>query len=73
VLEPGQSAPQIAQNAPGLRVVLSGDQLTEIVPGQPDRMIGPYKGDFFWQDAGAVRTIKNTGMTRLEFVEFEFK
>lgn len=73
VLEPGQSAPQIAQNAPGLRVVLSGDQLTEIVPGQPDRMIGPYKGDFFWQDAGAVRTIKNTGATRLEFVEFEFK
>ena len=73
VLEPGQSAPQITQNAPGIRVFLSGDQFTEMVPGQPDRMMGPYGGDFFWQDAGQTRTIKNTGATRREFVEFEFK
>ena len=51
----------------------SAYKFTEIVPGQPDRMMGPYQGDFFWQDAGATRTIKNTGATRLEFVEFEFK
>jgi hypothetical protein len=73
VLEPGQSAPQVTQNAPGIRVFLGGDQFTELAPGQPDRMMGPYAGDFFWQDAGAVRTIKNSGTTRLEFVEFEFK
>jgi hypothetical protein len=73
VLEPGQSAPQITQNAPGVRIMLSGNEFVESVPGSPDRAMGPSPGDFFWQDGGVTRTIKNTGTTRLEFVEFEIK
>jgi mannose-6-phosphate isomerase-like protein (cupin superfamily) len=33
----------------------------------------PYDGDFIWKDAGETRSIKNTGTTRLEFIEFELK
>jgi hypothetical protein len=73
VLEPGQSAAAIAQNAPGIRVFLSGNEFTESVPGSADRAMGPYPGDFFWQDGGVTRTIKNTGTTRLEFLEYEIK
>jgi hypothetical protein len=73
VLEPGQSAPAITQNAPGMRIYLSGSEFTEMVPGSADRTMGPYPGDFFWQDGGVTRTIKNTGATRLEFIEFEIK
>ena len=41
--------------------------------GNADRGMAPYDGDFIWKDAGETRSIKNTGTTRLEFVEFEFK
>jgi hypothetical protein len=47
--------------------------LDEIVPGTPDRGMSPYDGDFMWQDAGQTRTVKNTGTTVIEFVEFEIK
>jgi hypothetical protein len=30
-------------------------------------------GDFFWQDAGATRAIRNAGETPIELVEFELK
>jgi len=73
VLEPGQSTGQITQSAPGLRVYVHGGVLAEIVPGNADRGMAPYDGDFIWKDAGETRSIKNTGTTRLEFVEFEFK
>ena len=72
-LEPGQSAPAITQNAPGVRIIVSSGEFTESVPGQPDRAMGPSAGDFFWQDGGVTRSIKNTGATRVEFVEFEIK
>jgi len=73
VLEPGQSTGQITQQAPGLRIVLDGGVLAEIVPGQSDRGMSPRSGDFFWQDPGTTRTVRNTGTTRIEFVEFELK
>ena len=73
ILEPGQSAPAITQNAPGLRIVVKGGEFTEMVPGQPDRMMGPSAGDFFWQDPGVTRTIRNTGTTPIDLVEFEIK
>jgi len=73
ILEPGQSTGQITQSAPGLRVYVHGGVLAEIVPGNADRGMAPYDGDFIWKDAGETRSIKNTGTTRLEFVEFEFK
>jgi mannose-6-phosphate isomerase-like protein (cupin superfamily) len=30
-------------------------------------------GEFFWQDAGVTRTVRNSGSTRLELVEVELK
>jgi hypothetical protein len=73
VLEPGQAAPAITQAAPGVRIVIAGSELAESVPGQPDRAMSPRTGEFFWQDAGATRTVRNTGKTRLDLVEFELK
>ncbi len=73
VLEPGQSTGQITQSAPGLRVYVHGGVLAEVIPGNADRGMAPYDGDFIWKEAGETRSIKNTGTQRLEFVEFEFK
>ena len=72
-LEPGQSAAPITQNAPGIRIILSEGEFVESVPGSADRTMGPHAGDFFWQDGGVTRAIKNTGTTRVEFLEYEIK
>jgi hypothetical protein len=72
-LDPGQTAGEINQTAPGLRVILDGDELTEIVPGEMDRGLALRMGDFYWQDAGAKRAVRNTGTTPLHLVEFELK
>jgi hypothetical protein len=72
-LDPGQSAAAITQKAPGLRVVLDGGEIAEIVSGEPDRGLALRPGDFYWQDAGATRAIRNIGTSRIELVEFELK
>jgi len=73
VLQPGQSTGQITQTAPGVRIVVSGGEIAEIVPGAVDR--GWYLGDgeYFWQDPGTTRSIRNIGTTPVEFLEFELK
>lgn len=73
VLEPGQTAPAITQSAPGVRIVVDGGELVELVPGQPERAKAPRSGDFFWQDAGTTRVVRNIGTTRLDLVELELK
>jgi hypothetical protein len=73
VLEPGQTAPPITQSAPGVRVVIDGGELVESVPGRADRHKAPRKGEFFWQDAGQTRAVRNVGTTRIELVELELK
>jgi hypothetical protein len=73
ILEPGQSTGQVTQSAPGLRVYVHGGVLAEVIAGNADRGMAPYDGDFIWKDAGETRSIKNTGTTRLEFIEFELK
>ena len=73
VLEPGQSVAAIAQQAPGIRVVVSGGELVERVPGQPDRGMSLRLGEFYWQDPGVTREVRNSGATRVELVEFELK
>jgi hypothetical protein len=73
VLEPGQTAAAITQSAPGIRVVIDGGELVESVPGQPDRAKAPRSGEFFWQDLGMTRAVRNVGSTRIELVELELK
>jgi quercetin dioxygenase-like cupin family protein len=73
VLEPGQAAGEIRQQAPGLRIVIDGGILEEIVPGQAERGMSLRAGDFLWQEAGTTRAVRNTGTTRIEFLEFELK
>jgi hypothetical protein len=33
----------------------------------------PRDGEFFWQEAGVTRAVKNTGTTPLNLVEIEIK
>jgi hypothetical protein len=73
VLEPGETAGVFTQTAPGLRIVLDGGEIAELVPGQPDRGMNLRLGEFYWQGPGVRRVVRNTGTTRLEFVEFELK
>ena len=72
-LEPGQAAAAITQAAPGVRVVIDGGELVESTPGKPDRAKAPRGGDFFWQDAGETRAVRNVGATRIELIELELK
>ena len=73
VLEPGQSVAAITQTAPGIRIVLDGGELVETVSGYADRgwMLG--SGEFYWQDPGITRGLRNIGTTRIEIEEFEIK
>jgi len=73
VLEPGQSTAAITQTAPGLRIVLDGGELVESVPGQADRGWMLATGEFYWQDSGVNRGLRNIGTTRIEIEEFEIK
>ena len=72
-LEPGQSAAAITQSAPGLRIVVDGGELVESVPGEADRGMAPKSGEFFWQEAGATRSVRNAGTTPIRLVELEIK
>jgi hypothetical protein len=72
-LEPGQSVAAITQKAPGLRVVIDGGEIAEIAPDATDRGQWLRLGDFYWQDPGATRGIRNIGTSRVELVEFELK
>jgi hypothetical protein len=73
VLAPDEEAPAITQTAPGVRIVVAGGELIERVPGLPDRGIAPHAGEFFWQEPGITRAVRNVGTTRLELVEVELK
>ena len=73
VLELGQSAAAIAQKAPGIRVVIGGGEIVGSVPGEPERTMAPKTGEFFWQEPGATRAVRNVGASRLELVEIELK
>ena len=73
VLEPGQSAAPITQGAPGIRVVLDGGELVETMAGHADRRWAFSTGEFYWQEPGVTRGLRNIGTTRIELVEFEIK
>ena len=73
ILEPGQAVAAIMQKAPGIRIVVDGGEITESAPGEVERGQGLRTGDFYWQDGGVTRAVRNTGTTRIEIVEFELK
>jgi hypothetical protein len=73
VLEPGQSAAAITQNAPGLRIVIDGGEIAESVAGEGDRGMALRLCDFYWQEPGATRAVRNVGASRIELVEIELK
>jgi hypothetical protein len=73
VLDPGASAPAIRQTAPGVRVVIDGGELVESDPTGYERGMSPRSGEFFWQEAGRTRAVRNVGTTRIELVEIELK
>ena len=73
ILEPGQSVAAITQKSPGMRIVVDGGEIVESAPGARDRARAFKLGDFFWQDGGETRAIRNVGTTRVELVEFELK
>ena len=72
-LAPGQSAGPITQKAPGMRVVIDGGEITESAPGETDRGQALRVGDFYWQDPGVTRAVRNSGSTPIEIVEIELK
>jgi len=73
-LQPGETAPPITQNAPGFRVVVNNDaEIAEIEPGRADRFIYLRKGDFYWQEPGQTRAVRNVGTTPLHIAEVELK
>lgn len=73
VLEPGQAVAAITQSAPGIRVVIDGGEIAENVPGEAERGMAPKTGEFFWQEPGVTRAVRNTGTSRIQLVEFELK
>ena len=73
ILEPGQSAPAIAQGNKGVRVVVRGGLLTTITAGLQDQQLALRPGDFAVQPAGMTRALKNDGTETIELVEMELK
>ena len=73
ILEPGQSVLPITQTAPGLRIVLDGGELVETVAERADRGWVVSAGEFYWQEPGVTRGLRNIGTTRIEMLEFEIK
>jgi hypothetical protein len=73
VLEPGASAGAVTQQSPGLRIVVTGGEIVERIPGRPDRPMYLEAGEFYWQDAAVTRAVANRGTSRVEIVEFELK
>jgi len=72
-LEPGQSAAAITQSAPGMRIVVDGGVISETVPGGIETGWGLRTGEFFWQEPGVTRAVKNIGASPINIVEFELK
>jgi hypothetical protein len=73
VLAPGEQAAPITQAAPGIRIIVRGSELIESIADRPDRGMAPKAGEFYWQDGGVTRAIRNVGTTPLELVEIELK
>jgi quercetin dioxygenase-like cupin family protein len=56
-----------------MRIAVDGGAILETVPGELDRSRVLRTGQYFWQDPGVTRAIRNTGTTPVHIVEFELK
>jgi hypothetical protein len=56
-----------------VRVVIDGGELVETDPTGRERGMSPRSGEFFWQEPGQTRAVRNVGTTRIELVEIELK
>ena len=54
-------------------MVVDGGEISQSVPGEGERGMALRLGDFYWQDPGSTRTVRNIGTSRIEVVEIEFK
>jgi hypothetical protein len=72
-LAPGETAAAISQVGPGVRVVIEGGELAELEPGKAERRKAPHRGEFYWQEAGMTRAVRNIGTTRIDLIELEIK
>jgi mannose-6-phosphate isomerase-like protein (cupin superfamily) len=72
-LKPGESAPSITQQAPGLRAIIAGGEIVEVLADRRERGMAIRQGEFYWKDAGTTRAVRNIGTTPIELVEIEFK
>jgi quercetin dioxygenase-like cupin family protein len=73
VLEPGQSTNLHEHSSMGLGVVVSGSKATVESPGQKSQAVEFKPGDFGWHEAKTTHRLKNSGKTRLEIVDIEWK
>jgi hypothetical protein len=67
-LEPGQSAGPVTLSGPGIRVVLGGGEVEQ--SGAPLKLEA---AQFAWRAQPETLTVRNTGSTTVELVEFELK
>jgi hypothetical protein len=67
-LEPGQSAGPVTLSGPGIRVVLGGGEIE-----QAGVALKLEPAQFAWRVKPETVTVKNTGTTTVELVEFELK
>jgi mannose-6-phosphate isomerase-like protein (cupin superfamily) len=73
ILAPGQSAPPVRQEGPGVRVVVRGGSMTVSEVGHPDQLLVVENGDFQEVTPGNAHAIENSGSTTIELVEVELK
>ena len=73
VLEPGQSTGMHEHALSGLGVAVSSGKITIESPGQKAQMIDLKPGEFRWHTGAITHKLTNTGKTRFEAVDIEWK
>jgi molybdate transport system substrate-binding protein len=72
-LKPGESSRLHRHPMHGLGIVLYDSRIEITSPGMPPRVLEPRAGDFAWQNAGTIHTIRNLGSTVFEVIDIELK
>ena len=74
VLEPGpDGAPPSLKPRPASGSSSTAARSSRARPASPTAAKAPRSGEFFWQEAGTTRAVRNVGATRIELVELELK